>query len=172
LRADYFLIDRDANMAKKNEAKPRKSTTADEDLLVDLVAAFCQHARDIGVNTQRQGGENVMIEFDVNRDDHPRVVGGQGKHITALRTIFEFIGAREARRIRLMLKEPTRGQRGLNAPFKANFDWDAEPTVKLLRRVLDRILVHPLIRLKRFDPVTRQTSRCAWTKKSRKLLTR
>jgi predicted RNA-binding protein YlqC (UPF0109 family) len=134
-------------MGKKNEAKPKKrEPNADEDLLVDIIAAFVSYPDDIGVTTLSQGGANILIELEVNRADYGKVAGSQGRHITAIRTIFDFIGAREQRRIRVMLiDQPRIAPRDFVIPpqFEENLNWKPDATVALLQRLLDRIFIKP-----------------------------
>jgi predicted RNA-binding protein YlqC (UPF0109 family) len=115
----------------------------DEQLLRDIVGAFTRHPADVSISIEKRGETSTMITLEVNRDDYPRVFGGQGRHIQALRTIFAFIGAREERQIRLLLVEPRKGVRQGNLPFKPNLEWQADKVLELLRQILDRIFTKP-----------------------------
>lgn len=127
-----------------NTKKAPDKMTADESLLYDLVAAFTRHPQDIRVEGRQLKPGSTLIELEVNRDDQPRVIGSRGKHIQALRTIFQYIAAREKREIRLILLEPTRGEREEERlEFRPNMDWQPDNTLALIERVLGRVLRKP-----------------------------
>lgn len=129
-------------MAAKTD-KPESPEQRDEKLLRELINAFIRHPRDLRIETQKRGEKSVMIQIEINRDDYPRVFGGQGRHIQALRNIFAFIAAREERKIHLMLLEPKMGVREGHLPFKANLDWKPDKVFGLLREILGRVFTKP-----------------------------
>lgn len=115
----------------------------DEQLLREITAALARYPADITVTTKSLGGENTMMDLDVNKADYGSVHGSMGKHLQALRTIFQFIGARQDRKIKIMLLEPTKGQREERLPFTPNHHWNERNIMDLLNRILIRILRRP-----------------------------
>lgn len=130
-------------MATKQTRKTEPEKDRDEELLREIISAFIRHPGDLRLETQSRGERSTIIEIEVNRDDYPRVFGGQGRHIQALRNIFAFIAAREERKTRLMLLEPKTGVREGHLPFKANLDWKPDKVLDLLRKILGRIFTKP-----------------------------
>src|SRR4051812_43231468 len=105
--------------------------TPDEQLLYDLIAAMARHPENIATAERRNGSAGTMIELHVHRADYGSVNGSMGKHLTAIRTIFQFIGAREKRDIKVLLLESTVGDREERLPFVPKENWPEKPTLDL-----------------------------------------
>ncbi len=121
----------------KNEKKELTSDNAE--LLRGLVGAFIGRPKDVKITSKLDRAGEILV-LQVHREDHSRVVGSLGRHIQALRTIFEFIGARDNVAIRVLLLDQAEGRGGPMLEFKANMSWSASPMTQLLRQLLKRIL--------------------------------
>jgi predicted RNA-binding protein YlqC (UPF0109 family) len=118
--------------------------TDNQTLLRELVEALVQYPKSVKIKRQQQPDNGELMTLEVHSADLPRVFGGQGRHIQALRTIFQFIGARDEHRVRLLLIEPHARVAGAPlTPFVSNPDWKPEPVRVLLERVLNRVLAKP-----------------------------
>jgi predicted RNA-binding protein YlqC (UPF0109 family) len=132
---------------------PKKTTEpASEDalLLRRLVAAFTRNADDIQIDEEAQGPSRKMLRMWVHAADQSRVVGAGGRHIHALRTIFQYVGARAGTAVKITLEEPRTGDKDGAALPAAPREFDAEAVTGLLRDVLGRVLVKPF-ELEAFD---------------------
>ncbi len=83
------------------------------------------------------------LTLAVDPRDQPRAVGSRGKHIQALRTIFQFIGGRDQRRIQLILAEPDERAEVRESAFVPDPKWNPEPIRGIISKVLERVLREP-----------------------------
>jgi len=86
----------------------REEPTKNEALLRKIIEAMTYHRDDIEIESTTADGTKVVetLKFKVNGDDHPKIVGTSGRQIQALRTLFQFIAARDGCTIRVLLLEP------------------------------------------------------------------
>jgi predicted RNA-binding protein YlqC (UPF0109 family) len=133
---------RDEEMDGELAARAKRPSPGENEIMLrDLVGAFVQYPAGVRTTSALDEGGGETLTLAVRAEDQPRVWGQGGRHIQALRTIFQFIGAREERRITLILLEPAERARGApQQPFTPSMDWDSAPTVALLARVLRRVL--------------------------------
>lgn len=139
-------MDDEMKERRRRYAKPGAAPDEqNEALLRDLVSAFVAYPKEIETKSDLDAAGNETLTLKVHGNDQPRVWGQGGRHIQALRTMFQFIGARDDRRITLLLVEPrwSRSVRPDPQPFRPNDQWDATETVALLNRLLSRILRKP-----------------------------
>jgi len=127
-----------------DEMKPHEGTR-NADLLREIVRAITKHEKDIEIESEpivsASGKRIETLRFWVNADDQPVVVGGQGRQIQAIRTIFQFIGARDGETIRVLLLEPKTGKQkpyGYDEPEKYVADEVQSLAIKILSRILSR----------------------------------
>lgn len=138
-----------------NDEKPNAA------LLRDIVAAYTTRGDAIEIVSE-PNARGELLKLRVDKGDHAKVVGGGGKQIQALRTIFQFIGARDGQTLRLVLLEPDReGDQPWSPPKTGPFarsrpdldeeaasrmlgageaDYDPEATLSLLDKLLARVL--------------------------------
>jgi len=163
--------DLDRELESRSKAPPVNSEN--EILLRDLVSAFVQFPNGVRIGhvAHEDGGETLMLK--VRPEDEPRVRGKYELHIQALRTIFEFIGARERRRMILLFDEsPERANTSPPQRFTPCVDWDSAPTVALLSRVLRRVLQKEFT-IEAYSPTARALERAGlWSGASSSLETR
>ena len=114
----------------------------DEELLRAIIGGFTSHPETLRVKTETRG-QSSIISFWAHRSDHPKIIGGQGKHLQAIRTIFLYIAKREGRQVTLLPNEPTHGEGEGFPVFEKRADWQPDSAIALMRRVLDRILRQP-----------------------------
>lgn len=110
-------------------------------LLRDLVGAFTKRPDQLRVNAADMTGAVVISLETGDHNDYRKIVGTAGKNIKALQIIMAMHGAKVSRRINLTLIEFS----GADAPRETyqwirDPDWDARPTVALIRRVMDACL--------------------------------
>jgi predicted RNA-binding protein YlqC (UPF0109 family) len=132
------------------ETKDRSGVAATAELLRDLVCAFVNDADAVRVDGKIDcATKNETLTLTVSHDDYPRVYGSMGKNMAALQTMFDFVGAKEKREIIFILPEPPyppNRPRGYE-PRKSFIpckDWNPDPMLKLLHRVLQMILNEPI----------------------------
>jgi len=130
-------------MKTKDEEK-RKEETANERLLRDLVSALVTQPEAVQIKTKRVNERSEIIALRVAQDDYAQVYGSMGRTMTALQTMFSFIGKRDGREIVFVLPESNYSRQWKpRAPFQRRDDWDSGPLVKLLSAVLDRVSSRP-----------------------------
>jgi Predicted RNA-binding protein (contains KH domain) len=122
----------------------KREETKNAALLRSIVESFTRFHEDVEIeSTVAIGTKRVeTLKFKVNADDHPKVVGGGGKQIQSLRTVFQFIAARDQETIRVLLLEPERGVKS-EYGYDGEAEYDPERIRELATRVLSRILVEP-----------------------------
>lgn len=128
---------------KRTEKKRTGPESEDAQLLRRLVATFTRNGEDIAIEEEAQGPGRKMLRLWVHAADQSRVVGAGGRHIHALRTIFQYVGARAGTGIRVTLEEPRTGDKEAGALPATPRPWDPEAVTSLLRDVLGRVLVKP-----------------------------
>lgn len=127
-------------------------------LLREIVSAYTTRPEAIEIEV-KPNPRGELMQLRVAAQDHAKVIGGGGKQIQALRTIFEIIGARDKRSVKLVLLEPDRGGEtyGVREPRArpdldyevaqrllepdSDGEYDPEATLALLDKVLARVLV-------------------------------
>lgn len=73
-------------------------------LVKQMVAALVDHPRDLKI-TELKGEKSVVFELRCNRKDIGKVIGRNGKTVSALRALLGAIAAREGRRALLEVVE-------------------------------------------------------------------
>jgi predicted RNA-binding protein YlqC (UPF0109 family) len=111
-------------------------------LLRELVLAYTRHGEHL-VTEAHKLTTSISITMQAHRDDHPKIVGAGGKHIWALKTVFDFIGRGQGIRIRVTLIEPEVGEKMPMAPFQANPRWKSDRAVSLLTKILGMVTHQP-----------------------------
>lgn len=109
--------------------------SAAADLLRDIASRYTRFHKELKVNG-RELGQTINLTLQGHRDDHPKLVGSQGKHIWALQQIFAAAGRRAGRAVRLTLLEPSIGEKQGPSEFVANHEWTPDATMDLLSRIL------------------------------------
>lgn len=104
-------------------------------LVRDLVLRYTKHPEALQVDGGEMGPAIVMA-VKAHRDDHPRLVGSQGRNISALQAVARAYGARHGRQIRLTLLEPTIGEKMAREEFREDPQWQPDATLKLLKRLI------------------------------------
>lgn len=122
--------------------KEKKPSEFALELLRDLASAFTRHPRNLEVDGSDMTGA-IVLAIRCDRDDHPKLVGSQGKHIQALQSIFAAHGEKTGRRVNLTLLEPAKGQKGPPVQFQPDPNWNRELVKSLMGRVLDACLPEP-----------------------------
>lgn len=123
-------------MTQKAEKKPSEFAI---ELLRDLARAFTLHHHNLKVDGAEMTG-GIVLAIKCDRDDHPKLVGSQGKHIQSLQAIMRALGAKIGKKINLTLLEPDQGEKGPPRPFQPNPHWNRELVESLMRGVLSACL--------------------------------
>jgi predicted RNA-binding protein YlqC (UPF0109 family) len=119
------------------------TTKKDEALLRAIIDGFTKHADTLIIESEERGERATMMNLWAHRSDHPKIIGSQGKHIQALRTIFLYIAKRERRDISIMINEPKHGEREEMPPYMDDPTWEPDESIALMRSILDRVLLRP-----------------------------
>lgn len=122
--------------------KAENAATASTTLLRDLASAFTREPKNLRVEGAQRGA-NIIMSLQTDADDHPRLVGSQGKHILAMQTLFAIAGHNQGIKTTLTLLEPWGGTKQPVQPFQQNPDWQPDDTEQLMRRVLDATMPVP-----------------------------
>jgi hypothetical protein len=74
--------------------------------LQSILNGICDHANDLTiVKTNDERGVLLTIS-NVHRDDIGRIIGAQGAHIKAIRTLLRIRGAKEHARVSIRVVDP------------------------------------------------------------------
>lgn len=121
--------------------KPVAVVEENEDisLLREIVNEFTRNHKALHIEIEKPG----IIVMQSCRDDHPRIVGASGRNIQAIRTIFQFVGARRKEKLNIILNEPDSGQRQPIVPYEPNPDWKPDVVIALIDKILKKILASP-----------------------------
>lgn len=122
--------------ATKNTVSTLTPGQKAEALVRDLVNAFTREPKHLRIATADRGG-TILMSLQTDADDHPRIVGTQGKHIWALLFITALMGRKTGQRINLTLLEPWGGKRLPVLPFIPDPNWKPDRTLALAERVIE-----------------------------------
>lgn len=67
------------------------------DFIENILKALANHPNDVAI-TELHGRQTVIFEVRCNSDDMGRIIGKNGKTISAVRTLFGVFAARQRRR--------------------------------------------------------------------------
>lgn len=142
-------------MKKLIQVAARPTATDAEKLLCDLVRAFTRHHKELEIKSGKVGNK-LIITVECHADDHPKLVGKDGRQIWAIKRLFEIVIARRiCKTVEVSLLPPTRGKRLPTPEFRYNPNWDRAPFEALLIRTLKISLSLPF--QVRFVQITNQT---------------
>lgn len=126
-------------MKNETENEQTERVTA---FLRGVVEAFTDHHEDLTIEA-RALGRVMIVVLQAHAAETPRIIGSQGKHVSALQTLLDRVGRRMEKRIRLEIKEAQRGEKRPLRPYEANDEWNPEPMRKLLARIVRETIGHP-----------------------------
>lgn len=130
-------------MQKLIPVAARPTTTDAEKLLCDLVLAFTRHHKDLKIQSGKVGNKWIAT-VQCHADDHPKLVGKDGRQIWGIKRLFQTIIARRiGKTVEINLLDPVAGKRMPTPEFKANPNWDHGQLVALLTRTLKLSLSLP-----------------------------
>lgn len=75
-------------------------------LLLDLVSSIVDHPNEVSVEETMDDQGMTMLRLKVHPEDIGRVIGKEGKIITALRTLMRLAAMKQGKRVRIELIEP------------------------------------------------------------------
>jgi predicted RNA-binding protein YlqC (UPF0109 family) len=75
-----------------------------KDLVEYLTKALVENAEDVEVE-ESIGATSILIDIHVAREDVGRVIGRQGRHINAMRTLARVLGAKSGKRVSVEVVE-------------------------------------------------------------------
>jgi predicted RNA-binding protein YlqC (UPF0109 family) len=75
-----------------------------KDLVEYLTKALVEHAEEVKVE-ESVGATSILIDIHVAREDVGRVIGRQGRHINAMRTLARVLGAKSGKRVSVEVVE-------------------------------------------------------------------
>jgi len=75
-----------------------------KDLVEYLTKALVENAEDVEIE-ESVGTTSILIDIHVAREDVGRVIGRQGRHINAMRTLARVLGAKNGKRVSVEVVE-------------------------------------------------------------------
>lgn len=141
--------------------------TETETLLRELVSAFVDKPEAVRVLICR--GLNCWgYELKVHPEDESKAIGQRGSHVNSLALLVQEIGAKAGYRYLLSLQTLNGPQTRRNEPPRASGDFDPEPAIAVLGRVLAKIVRHkftisPLVGYSYEESATELVLRLAFT---------
>jgi predicted RNA-binding protein YlqC (UPF0109 family) len=105
-----------------------------------LLEALVRHPEDLRVSGDKFGTV-LAIEIEANPEDNPKLIGGQGKHISALTRLFRAIGQRQGLEVVLDLIVPERpaAKQTASPQFVPDRSWKPELAMALLARAASQL---------------------------------
>ena len=124
--------------AKTPPPKPAQKIPTDlaVELIREVAESYTRHHRDLHIEAGMLSSA-IQITVQANRDDHPKLVGSQGKHVWALQLIASLMGGKAGIPIRLTLLEPIIGDKGQPARNSVpDPTWKPNHIENVIRRIL------------------------------------
>lgn len=118
----------------ENENKTVERYTAG--ILGEIVRGFTDHHHDLEINVASLG-HILMISLRAHASETPRIIGSQGRHVSALQTIMDRVGGVIGRRVRLEVKEAIRGEKQRLRPYEVDPNWSPDR----LQRILEKLTI-------------------------------
>jgi predicted RNA-binding protein YlqC (UPF0109 family) len=105
-----------------------------------LLEALVRHPEDLRVVGEKFGTV-LAIVIEANPEDNPKLIGAQGKHISALTRLFRAIGQRQGLEVVLDLIVPERppSRQIPPPPFVPDRNWKPELAMALLARAVSQL---------------------------------
>jgi predicted RNA-binding protein YlqC (UPF0109 family) len=75
-----------------------------KDLVEYLTKALVENAEEVEIE-ESVGATSILIDIHVSREDVGRVIGRQGRHINAMRTLARVLGAKSGKRVSVEVVE-------------------------------------------------------------------
>jgi len=111
-----------------------------------LLLSFIQYPDDLNLKIEVSGA-TIFISCQVNRDDHPKLVGSKGTHIWAMQTLVRAIADKYREynlKIEFRLLEPVVGEKKDLTKFQPNEKWNSKNVVETLREICSLTFADPV----------------------------
>jgi len=106
-----------------------------EKLLTSIASGYVWEPDELRVASIERGN-GITLTIQSAGDDYALLIGQEGRNIKALSFLFSSIGHQYGRPISVILVEPRTPRVGGFKEITSNFQWDPEPTRKLIKSIV------------------------------------